>query len=120
MERMLENAHEKFVAPLEAFRKEQIGSVKKTRKDFEKATQRFCAAQDRHAGTSSKREEALAEAAEVVRAERRNLNASSLEYVSLMHVVQERKKFEFVEALLAFMHTWANYYRVRKILRNIP
>ena len=35
MERMLENAHEKFVTPLEAFRKEQIGSVKKTKKDFE-------------------------------------------------------------------------------------
>ena len=35
MERMLENAHEKFVTPLEAFRKDQIGSVKKTKKDFE-------------------------------------------------------------------------------------
>ena len=35
MERMLENAHEKFVTPLEAFRKEHIGSVKKTKKDFE-------------------------------------------------------------------------------------
>ena len=32
---MLENAHEKFVTPLEAFRKDQIGSVKKTKKDFE-------------------------------------------------------------------------------------
>ena len=32
---MLENAHEKFVTPLEAFRKEHIGSVKKTKKDFE-------------------------------------------------------------------------------------
>jgi hypothetical protein len=112
MERMLENAHEKFVTPLEAFRKDQIGSVKKTKKDFEKATARFCAAQDRHANTSSKREESLADAAETARAEKRNLNASSLEYVYLMHVVQERKKFEFVEAILAFMHTWANYYRV--------
>ena len=31
----MENAHEKFVTPLEAFRKEHIGSVKKTKKDFE-------------------------------------------------------------------------------------
>ena len=38
MERMLENAHEKFVTPLEAFRKEHIGSVKKTKKDFEVGT----------------------------------------------------------------------------------
>ena len=41
MERMLDNAHEKFVTPLEAFRKEQIGSVKKTKKDFEVRYQIF-------------------------------------------------------------------------------
>lgn len=111
MDRMLENAQEKFIAPLEAFRKEQIGSVKKTRKDFEKQTARFCAAQDRYAGTSAKKEESLAEAAEVTRFEKKQLNAASLQYVYLMHVVQEKKKFEFVEAILSFVHSWTNYYR---------
>ena len=62
------------------------------KKDFDKQTSKFCAAQDRYVGTSSKKEESLAEAAEMVRFEKRNLNASSLEYVYLMHVVQERKK----------------------------
>ena len=28
-----------------------------------------------------------------------------------MHVVQERKKFEFVEAILNFTQSWVNYYR---------
>ena len=44
MERMMENAHEKFVSPLDTFRKEQIGSVKKTKKDFEGgfATPQIC------------------------------------------------------------------------------
>jgi len=28
-----------------------------------------------------------------------------------MHVVQERKKFEFVETLLYFMKSWSNYYK---------
>jgi hypothetical protein len=37
---------------------------------------------------SAKKEESLAEAAEAVRFEKRNLNESSLEYVYLMHVVQ--------------------------------
>ena len=34
-----------------------------------------------------------------------------MEYVYLMHVVQERKKFDFVETLWSFMHSWSNYYR---------
>ena len=37
--------------------------------------------------------------------------SASLEYVYLMHVVQERKKFDFVETLLSFMHSWSNYYQ---------
>ena len=49
---------------------------------------RFCSTQDRYINLSSKKEESLAEAAEAVRFERRNLNESSLEYVYLMHVVQ--------------------------------
>ena len=28
-----------------------------------------------------------------------------------MHVVQERKKFEFVEAILNFTQSWVGYYR---------
>ena len=87
---------------------------------MQRATAKLCAAQDRHANTSAKRghraEEALADAASNARAEKKNLNASSLEYVSLIHAVQERMKFEFVEAIMAFMHTWANYYRVSELL----
>jgi len=67
----------------------------------------FC----RHANVSSRREDALAEAAEAARAERRALDAASLQYVKLLHLVQERKKFEFVEAVLGFMQAWANYHR---------
>lgn len=108
MDRMLEHAHEKFILPLVTFRKEQIGSVRKTKKDFDKATSKFCTAQDNY--IKSKKEESLAEAAESVRYEQKGLRSASLEYVYLMHVVQERKKFDFVEALLGFMHSWSNYY----------
>lgn len=109
MDRMLEHAHEKFIQPLVDFRKEQIGSVKKTKKDFDKATSRFCTAQDNY--IKMKKEESLAEAAEAVRHDQKSLRSASLIYVYEMHVVQERKKFEFVEALLSFMHSWSNYYR---------
>ena len=111
MDVMLERAQEKFLSPLESFRKEQLESVRQARKDLEKRTARACAAQDRHANTSARREEALAEAAEAAREEKRQLDAASLQYVYLMHVVQERKKFEFVEAILSFMQSWTNYHR---------
>ena len=42
MDRMLDNAHDKFATPLVNFRKQQIGKVKTTKKDFDKATSRFC------------------------------------------------------------------------------
>lgn len=109
MDRFLDHAHEKFIQPLVDFRKKQIGIVKMTKKDFDKATQRFCTSQDAY--IKSKKEESLAEAAEAVRHDQKVLRSASLEYVYLMHVVQERKKFEFVEALLSFMHSWSNYYR---------
>ena len=53
----------------------------------------------------------MAEAAENIRYEQKQMRSASLEYVYLMHVVQERKKFDFVEALLSFMHSWSNYYK---------
>ena len=46
-----------------------------------------------------------------MRHEQKALRSASLEYVYLMHVVQERKKFDFVETLWSFMHSWSNYYR---------
>ena len=110
MDRMLDHAHDKFIQPLVNFRKKQIGSVKLTKKDFDKATTKFCSAQDNY--IKYKKEESLAEAAEEVRKEQKGLRTASLDYVYLMHVVQERKKFEFVEALLSFMHSWSNYYRL--------
>ena len=45
MEGILVQAREKFITPLLSFRKEQIGSVKATKKAFEKATNKLCVAQ---------------------------------------------------------------------------
>ncbi len=111
MDQVLSGAEERFQSPLESFRKQHLEAVRKTRKELEKRTGRACAAQDRHANTSSKREDALAEAAEAARSERRQLEATSLRYVYLIHVARERKKVEFVEAVLGFMQSWANFYR---------
>ena len=43
--------------------------------------------------------------------EQRDFARAALEYVCLIQEVQERKKFEFVEAILHFTQSWVNYYR---------
>ena len=45
---ILLQANEKFITPLLNFRKDQIGSVKNTKKAFEKATSKLCTAQERY------------------------------------------------------------------------
>jgi len=112
MNSILEQAETKFINPLINFRKNQIGSVKQSKKSFEKASAKLCAAQDRYISMSSKKEESLAELSDIVRQEQKSLHASSLDYVYNIHLVQEKKKFEFVEALLNFTKSWLNYYRV--------
>ena len=54
MDKVLEHAQDKFIQPLVTFRKDQIGSVRKTKKDFDKQTGKFCAAQDRYVNLGSK------------------------------------------------------------------
>ena len=111
MNGILLQANDKFITPLMNFRKDQIGSVKSTKKAFDKATSKLCTAQDKYVALSGKKEESVNEASDIVRAEQKHLNSCSLEYVYLMHMVQERKKFEFVEAILNFTQSWVNYYR---------
>ena len=65
MNGILLQANEKFITPLLNFRK-QIGSVKQTKKGFDKATSKLCSAQDKYVAMSGKKEESLAEAAETV------------------------------------------------------
>ena len=64
---VIEDAETKFITPLEKLRKDQIESVRKAKKDFDKQTQKFCGAQDRY--VTLKKEESLAESAESVRLE---------------------------------------------------
>uniref|UniRef100_A0A8C6XTZ4 Rho GTPase activating protein 42 n=1 Tax=Naja naja TaxID=35670 RepID=A0A8C6XTZ4_NAJNA len=75
--RLIQNADDVLIAPLEKFRKEQIGAAK--------------------ADTQIDREH-------------QNFYEASLEYVFKIQEVQERKKFEFVEPLLAFLQGLFTFY----------
>ncbi|XP_022086160.1 rho GTPase-activating protein 26-like isoform X13 [Acanthaster planci] len=110
-DRMLEHAKDQLIVPLEAFRKDQIGSAKEAKKQFEKQTEKFCKSLDNHVGlTTKKKETSLQEADAALELERREFHRESLMYARILQEVQEKKKFEFVETLLGFMYSWLTFY----------
>ncbi|XP_064482003.1 rho GTPase-activating protein Graf-like isoform X2 [Ornithodoros turicata] len=110
-DRMLENAHELFIAPIEKFRKDHIGEAKERKKKFDKETAKYCQSLDRYLNLSTKKGDVqLKEAFAVFELEKRHFFKASLEYVLLLQKVQERKKTEFVETILRFMYGWLTFY----------
>uniref|UniRef100_A0A3B3QV92 Rho GTPase activating protein 26 n=1 Tax=Paramormyrops kingsleyae TaxID=1676925 RepID=A0A3B3QV92_9TELE len=109
--RMVENASEVLITPLEKFRKEQIGAAKEAKKKYDKETEKYCGTLEKHLSLSSKKKETqLLEADTQVDQVRQHFYEVSLEYVFKVQEVQERKMFEFVEPLLAFLQGLFTYY----------
>lgn len=110
-EKVLEKAKEMFLAPLERFRKENIGKAKEEKKQFEKQTAKFCASQERYLNLKSKTNDTTfqeADAALVL--EGKHFYQASMKYVLLLQEVQEKKKFDFVEIILMFISNWLTVY----------
>uniref|UniRef100_A0A8C5U8R2 Rho GTPase-activating protein 26 n=1 Tax=Malurus cyaneus samueli TaxID=2593467 RepID=A0A8C5U8R2_9PASS len=109
--RMIENASEVLITPLEKFRKEQIGAAKDAKKKYDKETEKYCGVLEKHLNLSSKKKESqLQEADSQVDLVRQHFYEVSLEYVFKVQEVQERKMFEFVEPLLAFLQSLFTFY----------
>ncbi|XP_069390046.1 rho GTPase-activating protein 42 isoform X2 [Paralichthys olivaceus] len=109
--RLIQNADDVLITPLEKFRKEQIGAAKEGKKKFDKETEKYYSTLERHLGLSSKKKEAyLQEADAQIDKERQLFYDASLEYVFKIQEVQEKKKFEFVEPLLAFLQGLFTFY----------
>ncbi|XP_051934358.1 rho GTPase-activating protein 42 isoform X2 [Hippocampus zosterae] len=109
--RLIQNADDVLITPLERFRKEQIGAAKDGKKKFDKETEKYYSTLERHLNLSSKKKEAyLQEADAQIDKERQLFYDASLEYVFKIQEVQEKKKFEFVEPLLAFLQGLFTFY----------
>ncbi|CAK6953864.1 rho GTPase-activating protein 42 isoform X2 [Scomber scombrus] len=109
--RLIQNADDVLISPLERFRKEQIGAVKEGKKQFDKETERYYSVLDKHLSLSSKKKESqLNEADSQMSKDRQVFYDASLQYVFKIQQVQERKKFEFVEPLLAFLQGLLTFY----------
>ncbi|XP_074529164.1 rho GTPase-activating protein 42 [Halichoeres trimaculatus] len=109
--RLIQNADDVLISPLERFRKEQIGAVKEGKKQFDKETERYYSVLEKHLSLSSKKKESqLLEADSQMSKDRQVFYDASLQYVFKIQEVQERKKFEFVEPLLAFLQGLFTFY----------
>ncbi|KAG5844312.1 rho GTPase-activating protein 42-like isoform X1 [Anguilla anguilla] len=109
--RLIQNADDVLITPLEKFRKEQIGVAKEGKKKFDKETEKYYSVLEKHLNLSSKKKEAfLQEADAQIDKERQVFYDASLEYVFKIQEVQEKKKFEFVEPLLAFLQGLFTFY----------
>uniref|UniRef100_A0AAR2L6U9 Rho GTPase activating protein 10 n=1 Tax=Pygocentrus nattereri TaxID=42514 RepID=A0AAR2L6U9_PYGNA len=110
-ELMMRNITETLMKPLEKFRKEQLGSAKAERKKYEKETEKYYTSLEKLLNMSAKKKEPqLQEADGAVEAMRQHFQEESLEYVCKLQEIQERKKFECVEPMLAFFQTVFTFY----------
>ncbi|XP_073469154.1 rho GTPase-activating protein 42 isoform X2 [Aquarana catesbeiana] len=107
----IQNANDVLISPLEKFRKEQIGAAKEGKKKFDKESEKYYSILEKHLNLSSKKKEAhLQEADSLIDREHQNFYNASLEYIFKVQEVQEKKKFEFVEPLLAFLQGLFTFY----------
>ncbi|NWV68981.1 RHG42 protein, partial [Malurus elegans] len=109
--RLIQNANDVLIAPLEKFRKEQIGAAKDGKKKFGKESEKYYSILEKHLNLSAKKKEShLQDADTQIDREHQNFYEASLEYVFKIQEVQEKKKFEFVEPLLAFLQGLFTFY----------
>ncbi|KAI1242033.1 hypothetical protein IHE44_0005547 [Lamprotornis superbus] len=144
--RLIQNANDVLIAPLEKFRKEQIGAAKQGeqkpgqhrspvamtsempwtmsgaecaagtlrsdgKKKFDKESEKYYSILEKHLNLSAKKKEShLQDADTQIDREHQNFYEASLEYVFKIQEVQEKKKFEFVEPLLAFLQGLFTFY----------
>ncbi|XP_068177795.1 rho GTPase-activating protein 10 isoform X2 [Antennarius striatus] len=108
-ELMMRNITETLMKPLELFRKEHLGTAE--RKKYEKETEKYYSALEKLLNISAKKKEPQLQEADVqVETMRKHFQEESLQYVCKLQEIQERKKFECVEPMLAFFQTVFTFY----------
>ncbi|XP_061778866.1 rho GTPase-activating protein 10 isoform X2 [Nerophis lumbriciformis] len=110
-ELMMRNITETLMKPLEKFRKDHLGTVRAQRKKYEKETEKYYSSLEKLLNMSAKKKEPhLLEADVQVETMRQHFQEESLDYVCRLQEIQERKKFECVEPMLAFFQTVFTFY----------
>ncbi|XP_070777156.1 rho GTPase-activating protein 10 isoform X7 [Enoplosus armatus] len=107
----MRNITETLMKPLEKFRKEHLGTVRAERKKYEKETEKYYSSLEKLLNMSAKKKEPQLQEADIqVETMRQHFQEESLDYVCRLQEIQERKKFECVEPMLAFFQTVFTFY----------
>ncbi|CAF2981278.1 unnamed protein product [Rotaria sp. Silwood2] len=101
---------ETYLKKLDEFRKTTIGKAKNKKKEFDKTTQRYCTMIENNMKIPTKRSDLFQEADANLQMQTKKFREETLDYVFLLQQVQERKKFDFVETLLALMLNFLSFY----------
>uniref|UniRef100_A0A8C2WWN1 Rho GTPase-activating protein 10 n=1 Tax=Cyclopterus lumpus TaxID=8103 RepID=A0A8C2WWN1_CYCLU len=110
-ELMMRNITETLMKPLEKFRKDHLGTVRAERKKYEKETEKYYSSLEKLLNMSAKKKDTqLQEADSQVETVKLRFQEESLDYVCKLQEIQERKKFECVEPMLAFFQTVFTFY----------
>ncbi|KAK7929385.1 hypothetical protein WMY93_005780 [Mugilogobius chulae] len=110
-ELMMSNITETLMKPLEKFRKEQLGLVRAGKKKYEKETEKYYSSLEKLLNMSAKKKEPQLQEADIqVEQMRGHFQEESLDYICKLQEIQERKKFECVEPMLAFFQTVFTFY----------
>uniref|UniRef100_A0A8D0CXH3 Rho GTPase activating protein 10 n=1 Tax=Sander lucioperca TaxID=283035 RepID=A0A8D0CXH3_SANLU len=106
---LMRNITETLMKPLEKFRKDHLGTAE--RKKYEKETEKYYSSLEKLLNMSAKKKEPQLQEADVqVETMRLHFQEESLDYVCKLQEIQERKKFECVEPMLAFFQTVFTFY----------
>ena len=108
----MEKIKETFVDKLDSFRRDHLVPAKDDRKKFEKTTKQYCTAMEKHLALKPAKsaEGQVQESDASIESEKRVFRREAMAYVMKLQEVQERRKFEFVEILLAFMYGGKTFY----------
>ncbi|CAF1184290.1 unnamed protein product [Adineta steineri] len=106
----LSASSETYLKKLDEFRKTTIGKAKNKKKEFDKTTQRYCTMIENNMKIPTKRSDLFQEADANLQVQTKKFREETLDYVFLLQQVQERKKFDFVETLLALMLNFLSFY----------
>ncbi|CAG8593611.1 5787_t:CDS:10, partial [Acaulospora morrowiae] len=98
-----------FIEPLEAFAKNEIVPLKDLKKNFEKAGNEADSALSRYMNKRP-RDSMIQEASYELSEARREFHLRYLDYVTRVNQLEAKKKFEFMEYILALMFTESSFY----------
>lgn len=101
---MLSTISVRLLQTLEKFRNDQIKKVKDEKRKYDRASQSYYNALEKHLGTSSKkREPALIEADSQLQIEHASYRQSAFQYVCMLQDVHSQKQYELIEPIIGYI-----------------